>query len=110
MDLYLERHVISDDLLQAKPVYEDILPRQFRSMMKLNDLYPQLDVTGAGHQSAQSLDQSYYTALQVDDLRKRDEDQVVLKWFKDKQLASMEKECMRCHSVWQRIHSLTESI
>lgn len=50
-------------------------------MKQLEDLYTKLDGM-TGQQSAQTLDQSYYSMLQVDDLRKRDEDQVVYKWFK----------------------------
>ncbi|KAH8879045.1 hypothetical protein GQ53DRAFT_739337 [Thozetella sp. PMI_491] len=35
----------------------------------------------SGHQGAQTLDQSYYDILCIEDLKIRDEDQVVYKWF-----------------------------
>lgn len=82
MDIYLLRHGLKT-MAQSRGD-EHNLPLQLRKMIKLDDLYSRFDGSGVGHQSPQSLDQSYYTALQVDDLRKRDEDQVVLKWFRDK--------------------------
>lgn len=97
VDLYLERHVLAEGL-QQDPASSGMLPRQFHKMMTLEYLYSRFDGTGAGHQSAQSLDQSYYTALQVDDLRKRDEDQVVLNWFRDKKVEDMGM----CFHSWLR--------
>ncbi|KIX01898.1 uncharacterized protein Z518_07837 [Rhinocladiella mackenziei CBS 650.93] len=56
--------------------------RQFRIMASLEDNYPQYEGS-SGLQVPQTLDQSYYDTLSTEDLRARDKDQVVYKWFKD---------------------------
>ncbi len=50
-------------------------------MADLEDLYSPFKGL-SGHQGTQTLDQSYYDMLHIEDLQKRDRDQVVYKWFK----------------------------
>lgn len=103
MDIYLYRHVLDP---------KQHLPPQCEKMLMLGDLYSRFDGL-SGHQSGQSLDQSYYTALQVEDLRKRDEDQVVLKWYKKNQLRSRKTEGIRSSvqdDDWRPVDSRSEAL
>ena len=50
-------------------------------MADLEDLYSPFKGL-SGHQGTQTLDQSYYDMLHIEDLQKRDRDQVIYKWFK----------------------------
>ncbi len=51
-------------------------------MTDLEDLYSPFKGL-SGHQGTQTLDQTYYDMLHIDELQKRDKDQVVYKWFKE---------------------------
>lgn len=78
MDLYFSRYEVGHS---ENSNTKTTLPHQFHKMIKLEDLYTRFDGS-TGYQAAQSLDQSYYTGLQGDDLENGDRNQVVLKWYK----------------------------
>lgn len=56
---------------------------QLEIMTNLQNLYPPFEGL-RGYQGAQTLDQSYYDMLEIEDLSVRDRDQVIYKWFKQK--------------------------
>jgi hypothetical protein len=66
---YLHRHENNDNKT-----------RQLRIMAQLEELYSPFEGL-SGNQCAQTLDQSYYDMLHIDELKERDKDQVVYKWF-----------------------------